>query len=209
MNTYYLVPAIEYENPVLRNINRSDFDSTTERIVNNPYLDEYQRGVALQGALTKYLNKGKKSDEKDDIKALLKDVLKEGAESAPAKPSLKSILKTPKKAVRIQEDDDDSDDFASARSKLQFHDAEHEDDLDGAPQGTPAPIATPRFSASSSGPKQNPTPRLSAQFHTAPKQNLLSPAEVEGALQPRKSGRNTKAPNRLAYEKKGGWVPHN
>ncbi len=132
MNTYYLVPSVEYEQPVLRHINRSDFDSTTERIVNNPHIDEYQRGVALQQALTKYLNKGKKKDEKDEIKALLKDVLKEGTvktESTPVKPVLKSILKNSYRTPKTKDEDSD-DDFSSATSR-QFQDAVDEAELDG------------------------------------------------------------------------------
>ncbi len=192
MNPYYLVPSVGYEQPVLRNINRSDFDSTTERIVNNPRIDEYQRGVALQQALTKYLNKGKKKDEKDEIKALLKDVLKEGtvkAESTPVKPVLKSILKTSYRTPNIQDEDSDGD-FSSAASRLQFQDAE--DELDDTSQGVRGPVA----------------PILSSKKPSTP---LDSPADLMDAMIPsRKSTRTIKEVKRLTYHKMGGgWIPHN
>ena len=56
MNTYYLVPSVEYTRQP-----RRDFDSVTENIVNDVRLDEMQRAQQLQEALKKI------SEYKEDI----------------------------------------------------------------------------------------------------------------------------------------------
>ena len=51
MNTYYLVPSVEYTRQP-----RRDFDLVTENIVNDVGLGEIQRAQQLQEALNKLLN---------------------------------------------------------------------------------------------------------------------------------------------------------
>ena len=65
MNTYSLVPAAEYHPKVPRR----DFDGITESIMSNPQLDEYQRAVALQESLNKFLNISRTREEpnKQDV----------------------------------------------------------------------------------------------------------------------------------------------
>ena len=69
MNTYYLVPSAEYQQTKKRG-----FDEITEGIVTNPQLDEYQRAVALQESLNKFLNM-KPTYDKHKVKAVVKEVL--------------------------------------------------------------------------------------------------------------------------------------
>ena len=69
MNTYYLVSSAEYQHTKKRG-----FDEITEGIVTNPQLDEYQRAVALQQSLNKFLNM-KPTYDKDKVKAVVKEVL--------------------------------------------------------------------------------------------------------------------------------------
>ena len=69
MNTYYLVSSAEYQQTKKRG-----FDEITEGIVTNPQLDEYQRAVALQESLNKFLNM-KPTYDKHKVKAVLKEVL--------------------------------------------------------------------------------------------------------------------------------------
>ena len=69
MNTYYLVPSAEFQQTKTRG-----FDEITEGIVTNPQLDEYQRAVALQESLNKFLNM-KPTYDKHKVKDLVKEVL--------------------------------------------------------------------------------------------------------------------------------------
>ncbi len=54
MNTYYLVPATDYEAtfPKLP----KDFDAITSGVVNNPRLDEFAKAAALRDSLNTFLN---------------------------------------------------------------------------------------------------------------------------------------------------------
>ena len=69
MNTYYLVSSAEYQQTKKRG-----FDEITEGIVTNPQPDEYQRAVALQESLNKFLNM-KPTYDKDKLKVMVKEVL--------------------------------------------------------------------------------------------------------------------------------------
>ena len=78
MNTYYLVPEAEYGLPhAVQN-----FDSATDSIINDSNLNDYDRAIALQDSLSKYLNAtrtGQKqgSLEKEKLKTVLLELLKD------------------------------------------------------------------------------------------------------------------------------------
>ena len=78
MNTYYLVPEAEYRlpHPV------QNFDSTTDSIINDSRLNDYDRAIALQDSLSKYLNAtrtGQKegSLDKEKLKTVVLELLKD------------------------------------------------------------------------------------------------------------------------------------
>ena len=76
MNTYYLFSEAEYHAPQ----KQLDFDSVTDSIVNDSQLSEYDRAVALQASLSKYLNvtkAGKDTLEKEKLKALVLELLQD------------------------------------------------------------------------------------------------------------------------------------
>ena len=76
MNTYYLVPEAEYHAPQ----KQLDFDSVTGNIVSDSHLSEYDRAVALQASLSKYLNvtkAGKGALEKEKLKAVVLELLRD------------------------------------------------------------------------------------------------------------------------------------
>ena len=77
MNTYYLVPSAEFQQTKTRG-----FDEITQGIVTNPQLDDYQRAVALQESLNKFLNM-KPTYDKDKVKAVVKEVLADMKPSTP------------------------------------------------------------------------------------------------------------------------------
>ena len=79
MNTYYLVSSAEYQQTKKRG-----FVEITEGIVTNTQLDEYQRAVALQESLNKFLNM-KPTYDKLKVKAVVKEVL---ADMKPPTPQL-------------------------------------------------------------------------------------------------------------------------
>ena len=85
MNTYYLVPSAEFQQTKTRG-----FDEITQGIVTNPQLDEYQRAVALQESLNKFLNM-KPTYDKDKVKAVVKEVL---ADMKPTTPQPQQQNKT-------------------------------------------------------------------------------------------------------------------
>ena len=94
MNTYYLVSSAEYQQTKKRG-----FDEITEGIVTNPQLDEYQRAVALQESLNKFLNM-KPTYDKHKVKALVKEVLADMKPSTPQpqprpQPKYHTPMKTP------------------------------------------------------------------------------------------------------------------
>jgi len=69
---YYLIPVSEYmEHPQ----KSSDFDQVNTKIVNNPYLSEYEKADALKVALNKLLNQQQQS--KDDIRTIVKETVRE------------------------------------------------------------------------------------------------------------------------------------
>ena len=72
MDAYYLIPVSEYmEHPQ----KSSDFDQVNTKIVNNPYLSEYEKADALKVALNKLLNQQQQS--KDDIRTIVKETVRE------------------------------------------------------------------------------------------------------------------------------------
>ena len=94
MNTYYLVPSAEFQQTKTRG-----FDEITEGIVTNPQLDEYQRAVALQESLNKFLNM-KPTYDKDKVKAVVNEVLADMKPSTPqpqqqTKPKYHTPMKIP------------------------------------------------------------------------------------------------------------------
>ena len=98
MNTYYLVPSAEYQQTKKRG-----FDEITAGIVSNPQLDEYQRVVALQESLNKFLNM-KPTYDKDKVKAVVKEVLSDVKPPTPQpqpKPQLQPKYHTPMKIPPI------------------------------------------------------------------------------------------------------------
>ena len=81
MNTYYLVPEGEYH----ASQKQLDFDSVTDSIVSDSHLSEYDRAVALQATLSKYLNvtkAGKGSLEKEKLKAVVLELLQDMQQAA-------------------------------------------------------------------------------------------------------------------------------
>ena len=85
MNTYYLLPEGEYHAPQ----KQLDFASVTDSIVNDSHLSEYDRAVALQASLSKYLNvtkAGKGALEKEKIKALVLELLQDMQQVPPVPP---------------------------------------------------------------------------------------------------------------------------
>jgi len=54
MNTYYLVPAADYD--AMFSKAPKDFDAITSGVVNNPTLDEYAKAAALRDSLNTFLN---------------------------------------------------------------------------------------------------------------------------------------------------------
>ena len=98
MNTYYLVPSAEFQQT-----KRRGFDEITEGIVTNPQLDEYQRAVALQESLNKFLNM-KPTYNKDRLQVMVKEVLSDMKPTTPQpkpKPQLQPKYHTPIKIPTI------------------------------------------------------------------------------------------------------------
>ena len=96
MNTYYLVPSVEYQQTKTRG-----FEEVTQGIVTNPQLDEYQRAVALQESLNKFLNM-KPTYDKDKVKSVVKEVLADMKPSTPQpQPQTKPKYHTPMKIPQI------------------------------------------------------------------------------------------------------------
>jgi len=78
MNTYYLVPEAEYRLPYPV----QNFDSATDSIINDSHLNDYDRAIALQDSLSKYLNAtrtGQKegSLDKEKLKTVVLELLKD------------------------------------------------------------------------------------------------------------------------------------
>ena len=78
MNTYYLLPEAEYRLPYPV----QNFDSATDSIINDSHLNDYDRAIALQDSLSKYLNAtrtGQKegSLDKEKPKTVVLELLKD------------------------------------------------------------------------------------------------------------------------------------
>ena len=103
MNTYYLVPEAEYRIPhAVQN-----FNSVTDSIINDSHLNDYDRAIALQESLSKYLNAtrtGQKegSLDKEKLKTVALELLKDlQIPQPPPPPTLRRPLQTPFKPPQI------------------------------------------------------------------------------------------------------------
>ena len=102
MNTYYLVPEAEYRIPhAVQN-----FHSATDSIINDSHLNDYDRAIALQDSLSKYLNAtrtGRKegSLDKEKLKTVVLELLKDLQIPQPPPPPPRRPLQTPFKTPQI------------------------------------------------------------------------------------------------------------
>ena len=101
MNTYYLVPEAEYRLPYPV----QNFDSATDSIINDSHLNDYDRAIALQDSLSKYLNATRTvqkegSLDKEKHKTVVLELLKDLQIPQPPPPPTALPPPTPRRPLK-------------------------------------------------------------------------------------------------------------
>jgi len=124
MNTYYLVPAADYD--AMFSKAPKDFDAITSGVVNNPTLDEYAKAAALRDSLNTFLNMSQQNKVPIAIPVISHTTASQAIPLPPPIPQAlpRSIMvpappiSPPPLSVQAEITDDDEDDFEPKRKVI-------------------------------------------------------------------------------------------